>query len=72
MNERDEFYEYSRQHQPAFKIAMMDPLASLFCYTFIYNSHAKLQQILKNEEIQLKKVVDITKKDYSPSLHCLL
>lgn len=47
MNERDEFYEYSIQHQPAFKIAMMDPLASLFCYIFIYNSHAKLQQILR-------------------------
>ena len=24
MNERDNFYEYSRQHQPAFKIAMME------------------------------------------------
>ena len=26
MNERDDFYEYSRQHQPAFKIAMMELL----------------------------------------------
>lgn len=24
MNERDDFYEYSRQHQPAFKIAMIE------------------------------------------------
>ena len=24
MNEHDDFYEYSRQHQPAFKIAMME------------------------------------------------
>ena len=24
MNERDDFYKYSRQHQPAFKIAMME------------------------------------------------
>lgn len=27
MNERNEFYEYSRQHQPAFKIAMMELLS---------------------------------------------
>ena len=24
MNERDDFYKYSRQHQPAFKIAMIE------------------------------------------------
>ena len=24
MNERDDFYKYSRQHQPMFKIAMME------------------------------------------------
>ena len=27
MNKRDDFYEYSRQHQPAFKIAMMELLS---------------------------------------------
>ena len=27
MNERDNFYEYSRQHQPVFKIAVMELLS---------------------------------------------